>query len=224
MAGSGYTFKDFPHSSHRWLLERVGERPARILELGTWDGFLGRELRRRGHEVFGVEKDAARAHQASAFYRELLVADLEALPALPGAPFDVVLCGDVLEHLADPLAVLRHVVAALRPAGRLLAVVPNVAFVACRLALLFGVFQYRERGIMDRTHLRFFTKASFLWLLREGGLEVERLRGLPPPLPLVWPAAARWPWRFLLEALALAARAWPSLWAYQLATEARRAG
>lgn len=217
-----YVFKDFPHSSHRFLLENIGNAPSKILDVGTWSGFLGRELAQRGHQMFGIEKDPHQAAQASCFYSDLLVADVETLPPLPGAPFDVVLCGDVLEHLREPAEVLTHLVSFLRPGGKVLATVPNVAFVACRLALLFGVFQYRDRGIMDRTHLRFFTKASLVCLLREAGLVVQRIQGLPPPFPLLLPASTRWPLRLFYETLALAARAWPTLWAYQLAAEARR--
>ncbi|MFN3412946.1 MAG: class I SAM-dependent methyltransferase [Thermoanaerobaculum sp.] len=222
MTLAGYVFKDFPHSSHRWLLERVGNPPMRILDVGTWNGFLGRELASQGHELFGIEKDPIQAQRAGAFYRELLVADLETLPPLPGAPFDVILCGDVLEHLREPQGGLKYLVSFLRPEGRLLLTVPNVAFIGCRVSLLFGAFEYRDRGILDRTHLRFFTKASLLRLLREAGLKVEGVHGLPPPLPLVFPRSARWPLRALFECLALAAQLWPTLWAYQLAVEARR--
>ncbi|MEW5877454.1 MAG: methyltransferase domain-containing protein [Acidobacteriota bacterium] len=222
MTPAGYVFKAFPHSSHRWLVERVGRPPLRVLDVGTWNGFLGRELASQGHELFGIEKDPIQAQHAAVFYRELLVADLETLPPLPGAPFDVILCGDVLEHLREPLVVLKHLVSSLRPEGKLLITVPNVAFVGCRVSLLFGVFEYRDRGILDRTHLRFFTKASLLRLLREAGLKVQRVHGLPPALPLVFPPSARWPLRGFFECLALAARLWPSLWAYQLAVEARR--
>lgn len=222
MTPAGYVFKDFPHSSHRWLVERVGNPPMRVLDVGTWNGFLGRELASQGHEVFGIEKDPIQAQHAAAFYRELLGADLETLPPLPGAPFDVILCGDVLEHLREPLVVLKYLVSFLRPGGRLLLTVPNVAFVGCRVSLLFGVFEYRDRGILDRTHLRFFTKASLSRLLPQAGLVVDSVKGLPPPLPLLWPATSCWPARVLLEALALAASAWPTLWAYQLAVQARR--
>lgn len=219
---TGYVFKNFPHSSHRFLVERVGKIPVRVLDVGAWNGFLGRELASQGHELFGIEKDPIQAQQAAAFYRELAVADVETFPDLAGAPFDVILCGDVLEHLREPLEVLKHLVSFLRPGGRLLVTVPNVAFIACRLELLCGVFRYRDRGIMDRTHLRFFTKASLLQLLRQAGLAVDSVKGLPPPLPLLWPATSCWPARVLFEAMALAATVWPTLWAYQLAAEARR--
>lgn len=222
MESQGYVLKDFPHSSHRWLLQKVGRHPTYLLEVGTWNGFLGQKLRELGHRVVGLEKDTLQAAAARPFYQELLVADLEALPPLPGAPFPLILCGDVLEHTREPEKVLAHLLTALEPGGRILVTVPNVAFVSLRLALLFGHFTYRQRGILDRTHLRFFTKASLLRLLHQQGLEVLQLRGLPPPLPLLWPGFAQGPGRPLYQLAAGAARLWPSLWAYQLAAEAKK--
>jgi 2-polyprenyl-3-methyl-5-hydroxy-6-metoxy-1,4-benzoquinol methylase len=217
-----YAFKDFPHSSHRLLADWVGRAPCRVLDLGTASGFLGRLLAGRGHTVVGVESDPEAAAAARPHYAALHLGDLERLAPLPEAPFDVVIAGDVLEHLADPPAALDRAVAQLAPGGRLLVSVPNVAFVQVRFALLLGRFEYAPRGILDRTHLRFFTRRSLLALLRGAGLTVTRRRGVPPPLPLVLPAAARWPLRLALESAALAALAWPTLFAFQLVAEARR--
>lgn len=217
-----YTFKDFPHSSHRLLADWVGGAPCRVLDLGTASGFLGRLLAGRGHTVVGVESDREAAAAARPHYAALHLADLQQLVPLPEAPFDVVIAGDVLEHLADPAAALERAVAQLAPGGRLLVSVPNVAFLSVRLALLFGRFECAPRGILDRTHLRFFTRRSLAALLRGAGLTATRRRGLPPPLPLVLPASSRWPLRLALESAALAARVWPALFAYQLVAEARR--
>lgn len=217
-----YHFKDFPHSSHRWLLTRLGKGPFRILEVGTHTGFLGRELAKQGHRVVGIEREQVLAQQARPFYQQLLEADLDTLPPIPGPAYEVILCGDVLEHTKNPQAVLEHLVASLEPGGRFLVTVPNVAFALVRLSLLFGRFSYQERGILDRDHLRFFTKQSFSSLLFAANLQVLRLTGLPPPLPLVWAGFLRQPWRLAFSAAAWAARVWPTLWAYQLAAEARK--
>lgn len=217
-----YALKDFPHSSHRLLADWVGAAPCQVLDLGTASGFLGRLLAGRGHTVVGVESDPEAAAAARPHYAALHLADLQRLAPLPEAPFDVVIAGDVLEHLADPRAALDRAVAQLAPGGRLLVSVPNVAFVLVRLGLLLGRFEYAPRGILDRTHLRFFTRRSLLALLRGAGLTVTRRRGVPPPLPLVLPATARWPLRLALESAALAALAWPTLFAFQLVAEARR--
>jgi 2-polyprenyl-3-methyl-5-hydroxy-6-metoxy-1,4-benzoquinol methylase len=217
-----YALKDFPHSSHRLLAEWVGPAPCRVLDLGTASGLLGRLLAGRGHTVVGVEADPEAAAAARPHYAAVHVADAQRLAALPEAPFDVAIAGDILEHLADPAAALDRVLAQLAPRGRLLVSVPNVAFLQVRLGLLFGRFEYAGRGILDRTHLRFFTSRSLLALLSGAGLKVTRRRGVPPPLPLVAPATARWPLRIVLEVAALAARLWPPLFAFQLIAEARR--
>jgi 2-polyprenyl-3-methyl-5-hydroxy-6-metoxy-1,4-benzoquinol methylase len=217
-----YTLKDFPHSSHRLLADWVGPAPCRVLDLGTANGLLGRLLAGRGHSVVGVECDGEIAAAARPHYAALHVGDVQRLPVLPEAPFDVVIAGDILEHLADPPLGLDRALAQLAPGGRVLVSVPNVAFLQVRLGLLFGRFEYARRGILDSTHLRFFTLRSLLALLRGAGLTVTRRRGVPPPLPLVVPATAHWPLRLLLEAAALAARLWPPLFAFQLVAEARR--
>jgi 2-polyprenyl-3-methyl-5-hydroxy-6-metoxy-1,4-benzoquinol methylase len=217
-----YAFKDFPHSSHRLLADWVGAAPCRVLDLGTATGFIGRLLAGRGHAVVGVESDREAAAAARPHYVAVHVADVQHLGALPEAPFDVVIAGDILEHLVDPPAALDRALAQLAPGGRLLVSVPNVAFLQVRLGLLLGRFEYGHRGILDRTHLRFFTRRSLLAMLRGAGLTVTRRRGLPPPLPLVLPATGRWPLRSVLEGAALAARLWPTLFAFQLVAEARR--
>jgi len=217
-----YPLKDFPHSSHRLLAEWVGPAPCRVLDLGTASGLVGRLLAGRGHTLVGVESDSAVAAAARPHYAVIHVTDIQQLQVLPEAPFDVVIAGDILEHLADPPLGLDRALAQLAPGGRLLVSVPNVAFLQVRLGLLFGRFDYARRGILDSTHLRFFTHRSLLALLRGAGLTVTRRRGVPPPLPLVVPATAYWPLRLLLEAAALAARLWPRLFAFQLVAEARR--
>ena len=217
-----YTFKDFPHSSHRLLLAAIGERPARLLDVGVATGMLGEALGGRGHTVIGIEPDAASAERARTSYQTLHVGDVVGLGALPEAPFDVIIAGDILEHLTDPGEALSLLMSQLAPHGRMLITVPNVAFMTVRLALLAGRFEYAPRGILDDTHLRFFTRHSLMRLLRSVGLTVTRRRGVPPPLPLLVPALARWPGRVLLELADLLAVAWPTLFAYQLFVEARR--
>lgn len=172
--------------------------------------------------MVGIEREQASAQKARPFYQQLLEADLDNLPPIPGPDYQVILCGDVLEHTKNPQAVLTHLVASLEPGGRVLVTVPNVGFVLVRLSLLFGRFSYRERGILDRDHLRFFTKQSLRSLLSGANLQVLKFIGLPPPLPLVWAGFLRQPWRLTFLMAAGAARGWPSLWAYQLAAEARK--
>jgi SAM-dependent methyltransferase len=150
------------------------------------------------------------------------VADLESAPPLLHDPFEAIIYGDVLEHLSDPTAVLRALDQFLAPGGAVIVSVPNVAHLWVRLSLLVGRFDYADRGILDRTHLRFFTRRTLLELLRSAGLRVDELAVTPVPLPLVVPP--RWHGRVLAGVHALsagAARAWPGGLAYQFVAVCR---
>src|SRR5262249_12089547 len=201
-----------------------GGRGRRVLDAGAADGFLSERLSARGWRVTAVERDAARAARARERCEELVVADLaDAAPLLRG-PFDAIVYGDVLEHLGDPLPVLARLNRALRSDGVVVASVPNVAHLWVRLQLLAGRFDYAERGILDRTHLRFFTRRTFADLLSGAGLVVESLMTTPAPLPLVVPERWHGGWlRALHAASATAARAWPGGLAYQFVATCRLA-
>ena len=218
-----YRFKDFPHSSHRVLIDLVGSKPAKVLEVGTASGLIGERLTAAGHRVVGVEADRHAANQARPHYESFYEADLMTLAALPEAPFDVVVAGDVLEHLPRPRAALRLLAGFLGPGGRLLFSVPNVAFLSVRLGLLVGRFEYGERGVLDRDHLRFFTRRSLCRLIRDESLELVRLLPLPAPIPMLWPRASHWPWRVVHELARAGATVWPGLLAFQLVGECVRA-
>ncbi len=225
MTGSPYGLKADPYSSHSVVLGRlpVGEGK-KVLDVGAAEGYLAEILTRRGFEVTCLERDPGLAAAAAGKCRRVVVADLEReVPPLVG-PFDVILCGDVLEHLSDPARVLASLTQHLSGDGILIASVPNVAHLWVRLQLLLGHFEYAERGILDRTHLRFFTRKSFRQLLADSKLALVALNPTPVPLPLLIPERFHGRWLFALHALsALAARCWPGLLAYQFVAVARRA-
>ena len=102
--------------------------------------------------------------------------------AVDDESFDVVTFGDVLEHLRDPLAVLRAAVRKLKPSGFIVSSLPNVAHGDVRLSLLHGSFQYGETGLLDRTHMRFFTLQTIRELLHDAGLVVVDTRRVVVPL------------------------------------------
>jgi 2-polyprenyl-3-methyl-5-hydroxy-6-metoxy-1,4-benzoquinol methylase len=221
-----YTLKADPHSSHSVILRWLGEgRGRRLLDVGAADGLLARHLTARGWKVTGIEADPAMAGAGAAHCERMLVADLNrGVPALDGL-FDVIVCGDVLEHLAEPVGVLRTLVACLAPGGEVIVSVPNVAHLWVRLSLLAGRFDYADRGILDRTHLRFFTRRTLDALLAGAALEVVRRTSTPVPLYQVLPA--RWHGRALAAvhaASAAAARTLPRVLGYQLIVRARRRG
>ena len=172
-------------NSHAQQLRAV-PRGARVLELGCATGYLSRLLRDElGCRVVGVELDEAAAEHARAFCERVVVGDLDQLAlaeVLDAGAFDVILCGDVLEHLKDPGRVLAEARKLLAPQGRVVATIPNVAHGDLRLALLGGRFDYRRLGLLDETHLRFFTLAGVQALFEGAGYAVHRVSRIRAPL------------------------------------------
>ena len=124
--------------------------------------------------------------------------------------------GDVLEHLANPLRVLTGLTRFLAPDGVVALSVPNVAHFVVRLSLLIGRFDYLDRGILDSTHLRFFTERSLRALVADAGLDLERITATPAPLYQVLPARVHGAWLAMTHRLnAWLARSLPRLLGYQ---------
>jgi 2-polyprenyl-3-methyl-5-hydroxy-6-metoxy-1,4-benzoquinol methylase len=222
---SRYTLKPDPHSSHAVILRWLGDgHGRRVLDVGAADGLLSRPLSARGWKVTALEADASAAAAAEAHCERVIVADLDvAVPALD-PDFDAIVCGDVLEHLAHPAPALRSLACALAPGGVVVVSVPNVAHLWMRLSLLAGRFDYAERGILDRTHLRFFTERSLRALLTEAGLTITRATATPAPLYQVVPQRCHGAVLAATHgASAAAARLLPRLLGYQLVLQATRA-
>jgi 2-polyprenyl-3-methyl-5-hydroxy-6-metoxy-1,4-benzoquinol methylase len=220
-----YTLKADPHSSHSVMLRWLGEgHGRRLLDVGAADGLLARELTARGWRVTGIEVDPAAAKAGADACESMLVADLDRESPALETGFDAIVYGDVLEHLRDPARVLTDLSRALAPAAPVVISVPNVAHLWMRLSLAAGRFEYGHRGILDRTHLRFFTRRSLMALLAGVGLRVERVTTTPVPLYQVVPP--RLHGRALAAvhgASAAVARALPRLLGYQFVVLARRA-
>jgi 2-polyprenyl-3-methyl-5-hydroxy-6-metoxy-1,4-benzoquinol methylase len=212
-AGAAYvTFNERPLGGHRKLLSHVHDG-ARVLDVGCSSGYLARPLVERGCTVVGIEQDPRAAEAARDVCSEVLVGDVEKMPlSLAPASFDVVLCGDLIEHLRDPEAFLTRIRALLRRDGRLVLSTPNVANWALRLGLLFGRWRYTERGLLDRTHVYLFTRATLTEMLEGAGYRVVAL-DFTAPVPLV-----------RVEAVDRAAHAFgrlrPPLFAYQFVVAA----
>jgi 2-polyprenyl-3-methyl-5-hydroxy-6-metoxy-1,4-benzoquinol methylase len=201
--------------AHRLLLDAVPPG-ARTLDVGCATGYLAAGLAARGCAVVGVEADppAAATAAASGAFERVLTGDVEAAECRAElrtlAPFRGLVCGDVLEHLRDPWGALAFLATLLAPNGRAAVSVPNAAHWTARRALLCGHFPYAEHGLFDRTHLRFFTRASARALVAGAGLRVVAERFAPAPVPL----QARVPALARLERVA--ARARPELFALQV--------
>lgn len=219
-----YAFKEDRWSSHWTMLRLLGQGAGRrALDVGAADGFLAQRLTQQGWRVTAIEGQETLAARARGRCEELILADLnESVPVLPGS-FDAIICGDVLEHLLSPERVLRSLSASLAPAGQVVVSIPNVAHLSVRLMLLCGRFEYAQRGILDRTHVHFYTRRSFRALLAACGLRPERIIAVPAPLALALPPRFHGPWLDALQRLhALGARCWPGGLAYQFVAVARR--
>jgi 2-polyprenyl-3-methyl-5-hydroxy-6-metoxy-1,4-benzoquinol methylase len=166
------TFQDDPASTHSKIVSLVP--PAtRVLEFGCATGYMTEVLKNRlGCTVVGIEIDRDAAALAEQHAERVIVGDAETIDyaaELAGEEFDVVLFADVLEHLKQPGDVLRRVRPFVAENGVVVASIPNIAHSSVRLALLSGEFRYREWGLLDDTHLRFFTRASIQDLFEETG-------------------------------------------------------
>jgi len=221
--GEPYELKMTPASSHGQMLSMMQHRPpGRVLDVGCSDGRLGEQLRWWGHFVVGL--DIIKHDGVGDRLDDFVEADLDdPLPASLGADFDTIIALDVLEHTRDPERALRRLGSLLAPGGAILACVPNFGHWYPRIRVGLGRFDYDRRGILDYTHLRFFTRRSFQRLIDRANFTVVRRNYVGIPLEVserggdstprgVGPA------KRLDNALA---STWPSMFAYQFLYELR---
>jgi 2-polyprenyl-3-methyl-5-hydroxy-6-metoxy-1,4-benzoquinol methylase len=161
------------------VLEMLPEQAQRFLEIGCGGGFLGEELKRRRPQavIHGVDRDPHALEEAAKRLDRVFEADLDGpLPAVE-PPYDCIVCADILEHLVDPWTVLRRLVPLLAADGSLIASIPNVRhYKVLRDLVLRDRFTYRESGVLDATHLRFFTLAEIRGLFASTGLDLVDAR------------------------------------------------
>jgi 2-polyprenyl-3-methyl-5-hydroxy-6-metoxy-1,4-benzoquinol methylase len=164
------------------VLSLVPSGCKRFLDLGCATGATGAAIKAAypGVRVVGVERDAQMAVLAQAKLDRVVVADLDEIETvvceLAGECFDCIICGDVLEHLIDPWLVLRSATRLCSDRGHVLASLPNVAHISTFMSLLRHRWPYRDRGIHDSSHLRFFARSNVLTLFAQAGLNVTELR------------------------------------------------
>lgn len=208
-----YTLKKSRLSSHSQLLDMVGPPKQRVLDIGCGKGELGHALSQRGHDVVGLDQYPP-AQRLDVFYAANL---FDGLPdEVLGERFDTILFADVLEHLPDPEVILSEAAALLSDNGKLLVSLPNAVHWTVRAQVAAGRFDYANKGIMDRGHLRFFTRRSAQRLFEQAGLRVREHRTTPVPWENVLPRVFG---KFLSEKVERAdfmlSRMRPNVFAYQ---------
>ena len=157
---------------------------ARVLELGCGNGATGELALRLGKAGFylGIEAFEPMAARARGVLTEVIQGDVEHvdLPLLP-ASFDALIASEVFEHLTDPSATLDRLVKALKPGALVMASSPNIAHWSNVLSLIRGRFEYTDSGMMDKTHLRWFTPDSFRQMFADAGINVTYCEPLQRP-------------------------------------------
>lgn len=218
----GYSFKPGRYSSHSVLLGALPEQGGghRLLDVGCAGGYLSEILAQRGYRVTGLDRPGTSISGFPANVR-LVEADLEeGLPKLDGR-FMYAVCADILEHLRNPGRLLRDVREYLEPNGRLVASLPNSGNFYFRFNILLGRFPQDDKGLFDRTHLRFYMWKGWQRLFEENGFEIDLVRPTAVPVGLAFPALSRV--AEALEAVSYGcARAWMKLFAYQFVVVARK--
>ena|SRR5688572_4013841 len=217
-----YRPKTDPSSSHGQITRLVRQvNRAPVLDVGAAQGILGQMLADANLPIDAIEPHAAWADAARPHYRNVFNCAIETANGLPDK-YAVVICGDVLEHTVDPVAALRKLRAYAAPDATFVISLPNVAHLSVRLMLLLGHFPRMQRGILDRTHLHFFTRATATDLLREAGLHVERVSATPAPLEEIWSRGRRSPlFKLAMTIQKLLVRLLPNAFAYQWVFVAR---
>ena len=216
---SKYPFKASPYSSHSLLLAQFPNHGEgrRVLDVGCGYGHLGELLAQRGYAVTGVDFPGL-PHSPEIDFAE---ADLDrGLPQLNGR-FDFILCADVLEHLRDPLQMLEDCRGLLAAHGALIASLPNSGHAYFRLQVLLGRFPQDDRGLFDRTHVRFFPWDGWVALLERAGFRITSLQCSGVPVGEALPKwKSGWLVRMLERLSFLSARMWKRLFAYQFVVRA----
>ena len=224
------------------LLRLWGTRTGlRVLDVGCGFATTSARIEQLGNQVTGIDESREIVAVASQRLSRVVTADLQQAD-LGDEQFDVILFADVLEHLAWPVGVLKRYLRWLAPGGSVIVSLPNVGLWSVRFAHLFGRWEYEETGVLDRTHLRFFTRRSARWLLAQAELRPEKITYNPGIVRPLVPLAKRLlradqdaapdallrskPYQLYLKSVypierGLAAL-WPGMLAFQMIFEARR--
>jgi 2-polyprenyl-3-methyl-5-hydroxy-6-metoxy-1,4-benzoquinol methylase len=215
-----YALKDSEGTSHAVILELLrGRPPGRILDVGCSGGVLSEQMRALGHHVVGM--DSIEIPEVRGRVDAFVLGDLEdGIPADVGDGFDVVVAADVIEHVRRPDILLQQMAQVLAPNGELLVSTPNFGHWYPRIRVATGTFGYDRRGILDETHLRFFTAKTLRTLFSSHGLDITELRHTGLPFDVLSRGDTRSA-RFARRIDNALVRARPTMFAYQFVVRAK---
>lgn len=213
-----YLDKPNKWSSHSQIIQRLStfQPGTRVLDVGTATGTIGRMGKDMGFKFFGIEPNPDWANKAIPYYESIEIGTLETCAQQFLLDYPVIIMGDVLEHMPDAEKSLNYLLNLQSNKTRLIISVPNIANIYIRLSLLFGKFDYTDRGILDRTHLRFFTRKTLLQMMSELNLKVENISVSPIPLEKVSLFFENSPiGRFVYHVLKIITDVFPTVLGYQ---------
>jgi len=175
-------------NSHYKIVKAIGKNKT-VLDVGCGDGPIAEELIKNGCKVLGIEIDIKKAMMVigASYCSHVQVGDVETIKLEYKLNyFDVILFGDILEHLKNPLNTLKKLKPFLKENGKIIVSLPNIVYWKSRLKIFLGRFDYEEYGMFDKTHLRFFTQKTARKLIENAGFEITKIDYVPSfPFPIM---------------------------------------
>ena len=196
------------HTRLKRILEFIpGDCALRVLEVGCANGRLGQEIKKLGHFVAGIEISGQAAQNAREVLDEVYVFDIEGEwpKKLEEQKFDLVVLPEILEHIFDPVQVLRDAYRVLQDDGEIIITTPNFMVWTNRMRFLFGRFKYEEQGMFDFGHIRWFTYSYLKEVLKEAGFKLIKENHI------IFPGK-----------LTKILKYWPSMFAFQFVIKAKK--
>lgn len=162
------------------MCQFLPEHYSKVLEIGCGEGNFRKAALTLNNECWGVEMNKASAEKAKENLNHVLNGDYDSVSDdLPDGYFDLIICNDVIEHMEDHIGFLTNIKKKLSPGGCLILSIPNVRFMDNLNKLLFAKdWRYTDAGVLDRTHVRFFTKKSLMRTLDETSWKIEKIKGI----------------------------------------------
>jgi len=209
-----YTYKKSPYSSHQVILSLI-DKPGLALDLGGSNGLLTASLKEKGVDSIGV--DIAESAEVTATFLKYHQVDLNNFKKLNfKREFDYIIAADVLEHLYSAMGLLRQVRQFLKPEGKIIISLPNIALWFYRISLLIGRFYYSEKGILDEDHLRFYTLNTARQLINRSGYVISLIKPTSLPFEVIFESVGKSRLLRLVDKIYYGlAKIWPRMFSYQ---------